>query len=1306
MSKLNLKLQSTISSGESDASQAKNANNNNNNNATTAPRLDDQEPLSIQILSQLFEVEQKTVHKLGRVVELFHKRVVELFHKPLSEKGRGVLSFAQHWALFSNLATLHESQTNVLNALGNIISSLRAERMKVMEHKKHILMLQLRIAKRKALQQQQQQHQTSLSQNEASQLSNGSAFAKSRNPPKIATHHRHVSSTGSAVGPSGPLLTGGGNNNSATNPIRSPTTSRLGQMRSAAASSSGAHTQSNHSAAAAPPILVMSNQGGFEQTTEPQPTTMTKESHVDPLNLTAEMSLAPSNLFSPNSTMHSDVTPIHVHHHHHHHPDQHDKEEVNKRSHSQSPQGPLDPSLAAVGVGDSLSTSPTVFGSPVHAPSLGNTVGGGVEGWHSRGVSTGDDGDDLLPTTTHAAPSENPLGVVNDGELHHPLLCSGPDGEPLETVVSIPGDVESELSLEKGGVEHSMNDADSGSHHLNAKNEPTLANDASNSVDHHSIVDADDEEDSQNLLQLLAEAEANGDNDESAEGGFEDHVDSAEVLALFRGTAMMHFLAEHMMYTLQLCRSIMPTLCTLIDGVRVLRSQHQMQTSLLSSMRFGFGGAAGGGGGGAATNQQQTATANIKGNAPLLPAAAAAAFDMSTSSRLFPGNGNPSESPRKSSIVGASAASGGLTVAAIAGAAPHDQRLALVAKYERFVGFAMETLSQSSEVLDLEKRFLPEVDPLAPSSKLSATAPLEELLLHLTSPLPSLQRYLHAARCLVECKCFGEAAEKELVDNFISLAFERGAQEGTLVLDQVSQQDVGSILKNMDDVTLPVNDNRVLIHSGRLTKRFRRGRHDRLMFVFSDALCYVEELSNGRYRVRGQILLEGGGATNNNNIGVVPPSSLTAELSTMTTPPPRTSTSAATNVADSQRRLSSAFLPPVVCSPSGVFVMDVEDNPSESISHAFNLVVPATGITYLFFTQDAVQKRAWLDVFSFAFQVSRRSKVIAEKQQQTGEGPSLVRNEVQTLPRTSRLERQRREDYRVQKRAARVRAAAIAAAAAVDRDSGAAAHSLTTPAGGGDVARRFRQRSFSAGSSTTMVGGGGRSSSPPPPSSALLLSATSHHRAESSGTLEATTPLLGAHASAGSSVAGSPAGFRNSFRGTTTSHQQGGNAAPPPDHNPAQSLRASVRRQASLRGSYTAAQWAVELSASAGHMRMRSNDLLDTPLLPPSVLPTTAQPTFSLPPPRRDNAVGGEQVLDAAKDTSSIAIPSMQLAEHGSPKSTPAAPPKVPLSFEEYGLKMPPPAHLRASMGCTPMGTSAADVLAAAIAAATAFFFF
>ncbi|KPI88403.1 hypothetical protein ABL78_2468 [Leptomonas seymouri] len=57
--------------------------------------------------------------------------------------------------------------------------------------------------------------------------------------------------------------------------------------------------------------------------------------------------------------------------------------------------------------------------------------------------------------------------------------------------------------------------------------------------------------------------------------------------------------------------------------------------------------------------------------------------------------------------------------------------------------------------------------------------------------------------------------------------------------------------------SMPSDDcsNRVLIHYGRLSKRFGRGRHERLIFLFNDWMCYVEECSNGRFRVRGTIPL-------------------------------------------------------------------------------------------------------------------------------------------------------------------------------------------------------------------------------------------------------------------------------------------------------------------------------------------------------------------------------------------------------------------------------------------------------------------
>lgn len=1010
------------------------------------------EPLSLQILSQLCDAESKTVYDV--------ERIVELFHKPLMEKGRGVLSFAQHWTLFSNLATLHESHSNVLQALQDVLSSLRMERENVRRHKRRILELQSRLvassknslaehhqaaaAAPPPLSAVEEQREARDEAHAAQQVGRG--IAHRRNPPVIAssTHHRQVSS-GSGAGTGHTITT-----------LRSPTNSRLGHLRSAAF-----------------------------------PTT---EHHLDPAGVSPVANVEPLS----------------------------QAEEMD-------------------------------FFSPDHR-SLAQTVrsGGALEHDVSTGASRS--------PTVHGSPQQQSFAIADDGP-----------GEWAASHSRIPTDEE-------------------GSHHLCQLPPPLMLHSHTihpedTSSSHRSLVPPDTlaEYDDAKAALLLEEEE-------------DDHIDSNVVLSLFRGPVMMHFLAEHMMYTLHCSRTIMPTICTLVDGVRLQRSQQQQLSQSLSS-RFPFGG-------GASSSASTAGSANTKATAPLLVRSGAA-----------PGDDSKGAKPSASDLGSTSTASHGSFPTIVASTAtqapggsssggPSDHRLVLLSKYEKFVRYTMDTLAQNSEALQLEKRFLPEVDPLAPSSKLSATAPLEELLLHLASPLPSLQRYLHAARCLVECQCLGEVAAAELVESFISLAFERGAQEGTLVLDQISLQDVGSILRNMDDCTLPPNDNRVLIHSGRLTKRFRRGRHERLMFVFSDALCYVEELSGGRHRVRGEILLEeeGGGRGCLRSGGDGQPAILQAERD-----------ASPSRCADERR--SSSALQSYSCSASGVHITDVEDNAAENISHAFNLVVPATGKTYLFFAQDAVQKRTWQDVFTFAFLSSRRSKVIAEKQQLTGEGPSLVRKEVQTLPRLSRLERQRREDYRIQRRLRRARVEENGRGAALTRSNKTAARTNSFGSGCGSTAPHQRLESLGADANSACEASTG------------------------------VTPMLGP----ADTAAGSPT--------LKASQKQSSNHA----------LRASVRRQASLRGSYTAAQWAAELASSAVHLRVRSTDVLDA----------------DLPSKRDTSSVSAQE----KKATGSDALHS----ERGDGTT-----------FEDFGIKMPPPAHLRASMGCTPSGSTVAAVLAAAIAAADA----
>ncbi|ORC85992.1 uncharacterized protein TM35_000311780 [Trypanosoma theileri] len=207
----------------------------------------------------------------------------------------------------------------------------------------------------------------------------------------------------------------------------------------------------------------------------------------------------------------------------------------------------------------------------------------------------------------------------------------------------------------------------------------------------------------------------------------------------------------------------------------------------------------------------------------------------------------------------------------------------------------------------------------------------ETLLVLLATPLASLRRYMHVARCLVESRFLRKTMRTHLQSEFVDVVALRLAEEGSIVLDELARQDVEHIIALIDEsavsplsaqppfasstvapslsstlnntmgtatistnsittnntITTTNNTNtntnttagtpismigpggkkcprippdldgsRTLIHYGHLTKRFRRGRHERLLFLFSDLLCYVEELTNGRMRLRASIALE------------------------------------------------------------------------------------------------------------------------------------------------------------------------------------------------------------------------------------------------------------------------------------------------------------------------------------------------------------------------------------------------------------------------------------------------------------------
>ncbi|CAJ1018026.1 putative PH domain containing protein [Leishmania utingensis] len=161
------------------------------------------------------------------------------------------------------------------------------------------------------------------------------------------------------------------------------------------------------------------------------------------------------------------------------------------------------------------------------------------------------------------------------------------------------------------------------------------------------------------------------------------------------------------------------------------------------------------------------------------------------------------------------------------------------------------------------------------------------LLVLLATPLNILRRYSHVARCLVESDALLWEDRERLRSRFVNIAAWRISEETNLVMGELSLHDVKGIMALMDIQGASTNSgggvglaggesinnssasaltsaeisldysHRILIHYGRLLKRFGRGRHERLIFLFSDWLCYTEESSNGHLRVRGTIPLSG-----------------------------------------------------------------------------------------------------------------------------------------------------------------------------------------------------------------------------------------------------------------------------------------------------------------------------------------------------------------------------------------------------------------------------------------------------------------
>lgn len=216
-----------------------------------------------------------------------------------------------------------------------------------------------------------------------------------------------------------------------------------------------------------------------------------------------------------------------------------------------------------------------------------------------------------------------------------------------------------------------------------------------------------------------------------------------------------------------------------------------------------------------------------------------------------------------------------------------------------FVAFAEKTSSS----LTVTDTLLPEHDPLRADPQ-HVRSPVEELLVMLAAPLPSLLHYIYAARAIMETEAASrmEPEDQEKLVTFAESASRRQAEETSMTLDWITTHNVTTALSRMEGVELPANDRRALVHVGHLTKKFQRGKHERLAFLFTDLLMYCEELTDDRLRVRGNIPL----------LGV--------------TPRPE--------------------------------IVDIEDSPFQQLRNAFELRTGAK--TYDFSTSSAHEKRRWI----------------------------------------------------------------------------------------------------------------------------------------------------------------------------------------------------------------------------------------------------------------------------------------------------------------------------------------------------------
>ncbi|KAF8277469.1 putative PH domain containing protein [Trypanosoma cruzi] len=270
----------------------------------------------------------------------------------------------------------------------------------------------------------------------------------------------------------------------------------------------------------------------------------------------------------------------------------------------------------------------------------------------------------------------------------------------------------------------------------------------------------------------------------------------------------------------------------------------------------------------------------------------------------------------------------------------------------------------------------------------------ETLLVLLATPLASLRRYMHVARCIIESQSLPIPVRQRLQVDFVDLLVLRLAEEHSIVFDELAKQDISHIMALIDEVSSPApseahkkkfprirldeDGSRTLVHYGRLIKRFRRGRHERLVFLFSDWLCYVEEQTNGRMRLRASISLE------------------------------------------------------------SLRVVELDD--TAEVVNGFDIVTKDMRLT--FFAPTLEQKRQWVDALrntTEAYKVKvqqlaspRRQDISQQQQQQQQKNKSLGHLACQTrvtalpLSHNSRLRRQQRADHALQRRLERRSTAELA----------------------------------------------------------------------------------------------------------------------------------------------------------------------------------------------------------------------------------------------------------------------------------------